>query len=355
MMSASNIPIPESDIENATRVLLLPAFVFVDNVTPANVPALINDVINPAPVNMAKPSSAASSLTVASPMLVRQCPYDYLVLLCSHKTRDARCGQSAPIIKKELERHLRPLGLLRDLHDDRPGGVGIYFVSHVGGHKFAANMLVYRRAGTPGAEYVPDEEHANDAAAKMAVHEAAVSETIVEALQYATLVENGTSHTNGSAQTNGHAKENGAAVNGTSQSNGTHEVAEAKIDVAVEPTTAANGHAKENGAAVNGTSQSNGTHETAEAKIDVTVEPTPAANGATVNGGSSQENGHKAEPLDELLDERRPEAGQCIWLARVRPEHCENIVNFTILQGKVVKPGQQLRGGFDRCKQLSSW
>lgn len=317
MMSASNIPIPESDVENATRVLLLPAFVFVDNVTPANVPTLINDVINPAPVNMAKPSSAASSLTVASPMLVRQCPYDYLVLLCSHKTRDARCGQSAPIIKKELERHLRPLGLLRDLHDDRPGGVGIYFVSHVGGHKFAANMLVYRRAGTPGAEYVPDEEHANDAAAKMAVHEAAVSETIVEALEYATLIENGTSHTNGSAQTNGHAKENGAAVNGTSQSNGTHDTAEAKIDVAVEPT--------------------------------------PVANGATENGGPSQENGHKAEHLDELLEERRPEAGQCIWLARVRPEHCENIVNFTILKGKVVKPGQQLRGGFDRCKQLSSW
>lgn len=48
-------------------------------------------------------------------------------------------------------------------------------------------------------------------------------------------------------------------------------------------------------------------------------------------------------------------AGQCIWLARVRPEDCEGIVKFTVLQGKVVKPERQLRGGFDREKGLVSW
>lgn len=49
------------------------------------------------------------------------------------------------------------------------------------------------------------------------------------------------------------------------------------------------------------------------------------------------------------------EAAQCIWLARVRPEDCEGIVKFTVLQGKVVKPEKQLRGGFDREKGLLSW
>lgn len=48
-------------------------------------------------------------------------------------------------------------------------------------------------------------------------------------------------------------------------------------------------------------------------------------------------------------------AGQCIWLARVRPEDCENIVKYTVLQGKVLKPERQLRGGFDREKGLVSW
>ena len=49
------------------------------------------------------------------------------------------------------------------------------------------------------------------------------------------------------------------------------------------------------------------------------------------------------------------EAAQCIWLARVRPEHCENIVKYTLLQGKVVKPEDHLRGGYDRMKGAVSW
>ena len=49
------------------------------------------------------------------------------------------------------------------------------------------------------------------------------------------------------------------------------------------------------------------------------------------------------------------EGAQCIWLARVRPEDCEGIVKYTVLQGKVVKPERQLRGGFDRGKGLVSW
>ncbi|KAG5999352.1 hypothetical protein E4U21_007002, partial [Claviceps maximensis] len=49
------------------------------------------------------------------------------------------------------------------------------------------------------------------------------------------------------------------------------------------------------------------------------------------------------------------EAAQCIWLARVRPEDCENIVRYTLLRGKLVKPESQLRGGFDRARGLTSW
>jgi len=73
------------------------------------------------------------------------CPHSYIILLCSHKRRDARCGISAPILAREFERHLRPLGLHRDLSDTRPGGVGLYFINHVGGHKYSANVLVYRK------------------------------------------------------------------------------------------------------------------------------------------------------------------------------------------------------------------
>lgn len=116
------------------------------------------------------------------------------------------------------------MGLYRDLHDERPGGVGIYFISHVGGHKFSANVMVYR-------------------------HESAVKS----------------------------------------------------------------------------------------------------------NKGAEGEGEGEGEVVLDANKEGGGEAAQCIWLARVRPEDCENIVRYTVLQGKVVKPGRQLRGGFDRCKQLASW
>lgn len=190
MVSASNLQRPETDDTHLdleaekTTVLLLPSFKFVDLVGYTDIPELIRHFIDSQEPN---PDSS-------SQMTARPCQHEYVILLCSHRRRDARCGLTAPLIKRELERHLRPLGLYRDAQDERPGGVGIYFVSHVGGHKYAANVLVYRK-----------------------------------------------------------------------------------------------------------------------------------------------------------------QAQQMIWLARVRPEHCEGIVRYTLLEGKVVHPESQLRGGFDRVKGLTSW
>ncbi|KAF1911371.1 Sucrase/ferredoxin-like-domain-containing protein [Ampelomyces quisqualis] len=234
MLSASDIPVPNHSDESTT-VLLLPAWQFIDNVSPANTPDLITNFINPGPTNSTpiQPRAAAStpaqsngdapSIPPTPSLGARPCPHKYLILMCSQKTRDARCGQSAPLLRREFERILRPMGLYRDLHDERPGGVGIYFISHVGGHKFSANVMVYR-------------------------HSSAVQL-------------------------------------------------------------------------------------------------------------SGQTNGGEQDGQEVLLDADREggEAAQCIWLARVRPEDCENIVRYTVLQGKVVKPERQLRGGFDRSKQLASW
>jgi hypothetical protein len=237
MLSASNIPVPESpEVSDSTTVLLLPSFTIVDNVTPTTVPDLITHIINAGPTNTdplttARENGAASSLPRELKLKTRPCPHNYLILLCSQKTRDARCGQSAPLLRKEFERHLRPLGLYRDLHDERPGGVGIYFISHVGGHKFSANVMIYRRASAP------------------------------------------------------------------------------KLD----------GEACET--------------EEEEHKVEEVV----------------------AHPDSEDAKEVKLGAAQCIWIARVRPEDCENIVRYTVLQGKVLKPDYQLRGGFDRSKQLISW
>lgn len=244
MLSASNMPTPThtSDYSEPTTVLLLPAFAVIEKVTPTSVPTLIAEYVNRGPTNTSPlapfslPRSIPDSALTAHPS-----PHRALILLCSQKTRDARCGQSAPLLRKELERHLRPLGLFRDLDDHRPGGVGIYFISHVGGHKYSANMMVYRRPDAFGLD---------------------------------------------------------AVARG--------QLPEAERDVQ------------------------------------------PAQTQKISAGGGGGDEGEGDGDDD-------PGAAQCIWLARVRPEDCENIVKYTVLQGKVVKPDHQLRGGFDRGKGLMSW
>ncbi|KAH8725085.1 Sucrase/ferredoxin-like-domain-containing protein [Phaeosphaeriaceae sp. PMI808] len=222
MLSASDIPVPNHS-DHSTMVLLLPSWQFIDNVTPKNTPDLITNYINPGPTNTTLTHIPPTLGLTSLPLQARPCPHKYLILMCSQKTRDARCGQSAPLLRREFERILRPMGLYRDLHDVRPGGVGIYFISHVGGHKFSANVMIYRHS-------------------------------------------------------------------------------------------------------------------------------------SVVKAGDGDRGDDKEEQV--VLDANKEgggEAGQCIWLARVRPEDCENIVRYTVLQGKVVKAGRQLRGGFDRSKQLVSW
>jgi hypothetical protein len=310
MLSASNMPLPcdgdgDIDIANpgwgsATTILLLPSWTVVEGVRPGNVPELLDGMVaksvtnttplkgvavapqperetangatseqkrspadpqpptvgleqlslqdpttNP-PLSTAttnptttedqpaeEPLTLKRTITFTHAFHTHPSPHLALILLCSQKTRDARCGQSAPLLRREFERHLRPLGLYRDAHDTRPGGVGIYFISHVGGHKYAANVMVYRRKG-------------------------------IERLA--------------------------GLFTGPGLASG----------------------------AGSGTS-------------------TPMSLGTDVN---------------ETEDEG---AVQGIWLARVRPEDCEGIIKFTVLQGKVVKPERQLRGGFDRERGLVSW
>lgn len=267
-LSASNMPVPDEyhyhePGKQPTTVLLFPSFTIIDQVTPALTPDLIKYFVNPAattttPLAALRPESTEGTVSEASseasegsqqsphqqqlemkktdiksltPLRSRPCPHSAVILLCSQRTRDVRCGQSAPLLRREFERHLRPLGLYRELDDERPGGVGIYFVSHVGGHKYAANVIVYRRRDF------------------------------------------------------------------------------------------SNWYCK------------------------------PAAAASVVD--NDDDDGESSDQEEEGKTEEG--ASQGIWLARVRPEDCENIIRYTVLQGKVVKPGHQLRGGFDREKGLISW
>jgi (2Fe-2S) ferredoxin len=95
---------------------------------------------------------------------------DVLVLICGHGGRDIRCGITGPILRDQFEKCLPDSGLqvLRGPVEIAQGGeeaalpsdgeaartARVGLISHIGGHKFAGNVIVYIPPGTttPGGQ-----------------------------------------------------------------------------------------------------------------------------------------------------------------------------------------------------------
>lgn len=147
-----NISEPDAITLKRLDILLLPWFVWIKGVTEENIAQVFKAIreILSSGIDEIKGRQAEILISklksVDGVTLVKDENKSY-VLLCSHKTRDKKCGITAPIMKKEFDSQLRDLELYRDAGDDRPDGVKVLFVNHVGGHKFAANVMVYNTHG----------------------------------------------------------------------------------------------------------------------------------------------------------------------------------------------------------------
>lgn len=126
--------------ENEMSMLVLPSFVTINRVTPQNAVSLLERLIR------ASKDNKLSGLVDTDDHYTASKDKGY-ILLCSHRTRDKRCGITAPIMRKEFEIQLRHHELYRDHDDDRDGGIRVVYVSHVGGHKFNANVFIYLNSG----------------------------------------------------------------------------------------------------------------------------------------------------------------------------------------------------------------
>lgn len=67
------------------------------------------------------------------------------VLICGHGGRDMRCGIMAPVLESEFQRVLQSSGFTFASSDllDGPRHANLGLISHVGGHKYAGNVIVY--------------------------------------------------------------------------------------------------------------------------------------------------------------------------------------------------------------------
>ncbi|CEI91649.1 hypothetical protein RMCBS344292_05932 [Rhizopus microsporus] len=146
LVTNSNMVSTYSTLPDGYDILLYPDNILISNVTQDKAQdfydIFINTPLPTSPINIEKMMKHEK----IGDMKVQKSPYKSTLLLCSHKKRDKRCGVTAPILAQELDHVLREKGL--DEYD-----AAIIMVSHIGGHKFAGNVICYINEGSKGVWY----------------------------------------------------------------------------------------------------------------------------------------------------------------------------------------------------------
>ena len=111
LCSVSSLPIDMLDIEvmrnTKNDVLIMPHFLKLKSVKADNIESILEEIV---PLLLHNDREAL----LAKPY-VEETMEDSFIFLCSHKTRDKRCGITAPILEKHFNKHLKRHGLYRDL------------------------------------------------------------------------------------------------------------------------------------------------------------------------------------------------------------------------------------------------
>lgn len=140
MITCSSLVSTHSTTDGSQDLLILPDNIVVANVTSDNIQTLWSYL-------QAKDSSNTSEEDTSTPagLLIKPNPYSALLLICSHRRRDKRCGVTAPILSREFDHILR--------EKNNMDNVEIVMVSHIGGHKIAGNVICYTHQGKRGVWY----------------------------------------------------------------------------------------------------------------------------------------------------------------------------------------------------------
>ncbi|RHZ81026.1 hypothetical protein Glove_126g35 [Diversispora epigaea] len=123
-------------------VLLFPDNILIRNVTPKQASEFYKKFLSSNSSNgnggvMAEKEHYSNIKFITEPM-----PYKAVIVICSHKRRDKRCGITGPLLRDEFDKVLKEKGL--DVESHHNEGVAVFLSSHTGGHKFAGNVIVYR-------------------------------------------------------------------------------------------------------------------------------------------------------------------------------------------------------------------
>ncbi|KAI9275452.1 Sucrase/ferredoxin-like-domain-containing protein [Phascolomyces articulosus] len=120
MVTNASLPTRYSNQRNAHDVILMPDNVIIANVTPRRAMALLDFAYG-----------------CPSGFVTYPSPYADLLLVCGHRKKDKRCGTIGPMLLKALEDALRMCQVEAQ----------VALVSHLGGHAFAGNLVIYTHQG----------------------------------------------------------------------------------------------------------------------------------------------------------------------------------------------------------------
>ncbi|KAI7884892.1 hypothetical protein K492DRAFT_27289 [Lichtheimia hyalospora FSU 10163] len=122
LITNTELPSNFSTRRSAHDVLLMPDNVVIANVTPSRARALLDFIYH-------RPN--------AESFQVHPNPYTNLLLVCGHGRKDRRCGTMGPMLKKALD----------DAISISKADAQVALVSHLGGHAFAGNLVIYTHQG----------------------------------------------------------------------------------------------------------------------------------------------------------------------------------------------------------------
>ncbi|KAI7903261.1 Sucrase/ferredoxin-like-domain-containing protein [Cokeromyces recurvatus] len=135
-----------STVPNSCDVLIFPDNILISNVTSEKANDFYNLFLATPLPKQAVDIELLKKDSRIGEMNIYKCPYKSLLLLCSHKRRDKRCGVTAPILAQEFDHVLRE----KDLSEQ---DAAVIMVSHIGGHKIAGNVICYINEGARGIWY----------------------------------------------------------------------------------------------------------------------------------------------------------------------------------------------------------
>ncbi|KAI8343420.1 Sucrase/ferredoxin-like-domain-containing protein [Chlamydoabsidia padenii] len=138
MITCSSLVSTHSTSPGSQDLMIFPDNIVVANVTADNIHSLWSYL-------QARETTKDDNTPPPDGLLIKPNPYSSLLLLCSHRRRDKRCGVTAPILSREFDHILR--------EKDNMDNVEIVMVSHIGGHKIAGNVICYTHQGKRGIWY----------------------------------------------------------------------------------------------------------------------------------------------------------------------------------------------------------